>query len=56
MSADSSRSWLLFAGGVIIGSATAAGAAYALTSHLLTTSQKQQQPVEQVFSTLRRYA
>jgi hypothetical protein len=42
MAADSSRSWVLFAGGVIIGSATAAGAAYALTSHMLSKQQQQQ--------------
>jgi hypothetical protein len=43
MAADSNRHWLLFAGGVIIGSATAAGAAYALTSALISKQQQQQQ-------------
>jgi hypothetical protein len=47
MAADSNRHWLLFAGGVILGSATAAGAAYALTSALISKQQQQQQYTDQ---------
>jgi hypothetical protein len=39
---DSSRSsWYLFAGGIVLGSAAAAGAAYAITAYYISKEQQQ---------------
>lgn len=53
MAADGSRSWVLFASGVLLGSAAAAGTAYALTSYYINKQQEEQlydknYPVQQV--------